>query len=106
MDWRSRFNATFFSTLPEAGLPQSARYARSYDELRVSIDTPDDLLGSAPETSGPLGASMVRDVYTFGVFVGRMAGRLLAMADDEIDRSADWCGRFNLGISLFDYLSD
>jgi hypothetical protein len=105
MDWRSHFTAAWFSAWQDAGLPGPAGYAGLYDEFRRAVLLPDTLAPSY-HTSGPLAAATLRDVYTFGVFVGHVAGRLLALPPDEIEASAGWCGRFNLGISLFDYLID
>jgi hypothetical protein len=105
MDWRSQFNAAFFAAWQDACLPGSVGYASYYDEFRRSVKVPQTYL-LVSQSSGPLAAVTLRDVYTFGVFIGHMIGRLLGIPAAEVDACAEWCGSFNLGISLFDYLSD
>ncbi|MGD8662411.1 MAG: hypothetical protein PVH37_20880, partial [Desulfobacterales bacterium] len=106
MKWRAHFNSTFFSVWQDCGLPNPSGYATRYDEILSAIDLPDTLVKSATNNSGPLAEAILQDVYRFGVFFGHAVGRLLVLPDAEIDRRADWCGCFNLGISLFDYLID
>jgi hypothetical protein len=81
-------------------------YTRLYEEFFRAVKIPGDLIASATDATGPLAAATVRDVYAFGVFFGHLVGRLFALPAAEIGWRAEWCGRFNLGISLFDYLSD
>lgn len=105
MDWRSHFTATWFDEWRNAQLEAPETYERRYDALRRTIAIPDDLLPSIG-TSVAVAAPTVRDVYTFGHLIGQLAGRMLRVPDEELPIRAEWCGRFNLGISLFDYVSD
>ena len=105
MEWRAHFTATWFAEWRHAQLAGPGEHSRAYDELRRGISLPHCLVPSL-QPSGALSAPTVRDVYTFGHFVGQLTGRLLALPEEVIAMRADWCGRFNLGISLFDYLAD
>ena len=106
MQWRSYFTAAFFSAWERHGLTVSPGYARRYEEFLDGIEVIGLPVIPPRDASGPLAAPTLHDVYRFGVFVGHATGRLLGLAPVEIDRRAGWCGRFNLGISLFDYLAD
>ena len=48
---------------------------------------------------------MVDRVYGFGHVVGTALAGLLGVTGPPA-RAADWCARFNLGISLVDYVCD
>jgi geranylgeranyl pyrophosphate synthase len=45
-------------------------------------------------------------VYGFGVMIGKIFADIFGLNNEEAKRTTDWCGRFNLGISLFDYICD
>ncbi len=106
MQWRSHFNAAFFGAWQRHGLTGPDGQARRYEAFHDGIEVAGLPVVSAREASGPLAGPILQDVYRFGVFVGCVVGRLLGLEPEEIERRADWCGRFNLGVSLFDYLSD
>jgi len=106
MEWRSHFNAAFFSVWEHHGFPNPAEHTRRYEALRRTAEPPAEWLTAAAGESAAVSSDLLRNVYTFGALVGRLFGRLLAVPGEEIERRADWCGRFNTGISLFDYVSD
>jgi hypothetical protein len=58
------------------------------------------------ENSAGIDHSRLYDVYGFGVTVGKIFAEMFGLTAEETSHSSDWCGRFNLGISLFDYISD
>ena len=58
------------------------------------------------ENSTGIDHSRLYDIYGFGVTVGKVFGEMFGLTAEEAEQSSDWCGRFNLGISLFDYISD
>ena len=106
MEWRAHFNSTFFSVWKDRGLPDPSGYVTRYEEFFSTVDLPAPLIKSETNNSDTPVKAISRDVYRFGVFYGHAVGRLLVLPEAEIDRRADWCGRFNLGISLFDYIID
>ncbi|MEI9909641.1 MAG: hypothetical protein WDO71_08170 [Bacteroidota bacterium] len=53
-----------------------------------------------------LHANQLRSVYGFGVLVGKVFSEMLGLTVAQTSNASDWCGRFNLGISLFDYTCD
>ena len=106
MDWRSHFKSTFFSAWRDEGLPDPvpfhARYQRALSAFEPSLD-----LASVPVANATaLSPEILGEVYRFGAFYGDAVGRLLTIPEAEIEGRINWCARFNLGISLFDYLSD
>lgn len=103
MDWQSQFKAEFFRQWRLADLPAPEPHVDAYRAwLRSSVPP---RLGRR-STSGPLDAALLGTVYGFGTFIGDLAGHLLGVREPSRTRRADWCGRFNLGISLFDYVCD
>jgi len=97
-DWRRSFRADFFNEWRAAGLPDPDE--AGYERLRGAGDAPEVPPAVA---SGPLHPATIRSIYGFGHVVGTLCTDLLCV---ESEASASWCGRFNLGISLVDWLCD
>lgn len=103
MDWHSRFKAEFFRQWRLANLPAPEPHENAYRaSLRSSVPPALGRRSKAP----PLDPALVTSVYGFGVFTGNLLGRLLGVGERPRKACADWCGRFNLGMSLFDYVCD
>lgn len=107
MNWRSHFNATFFRLWEARNLPNGLAYAEQYDLRKYDILLP-PLLRNALATSGPLAKERLVNVYHFGVLFAQFISDLhqFPLKDKKFVARSDWCGRFNLGISLFDWLCD
>lgn len=107
MNWRGEVVHTFFRAWGKAGFPAPELFDRRY---RAVIDTHRSRGPSIPAgvnvPPGPLDPNLVGSVYSFGAFVGEMSAHLLGLPSREIEGRLDWPGRFNLGVSLFDYLCD
>lgn len=102
-DWRRTFQAELFAAWRRAGLPDPATYERSYDELRAAAVPPPV---SAVEAAGPLDPATLRSVHGFGFVMGGVFADLLDVRGHHRKSSIGWCARFNLGISLIDWLCD
>lgn len=106
MDWYGLFRADFFAAWAAAGLPPPDGYAEKYAAAlkRIRFPRPKAVI---PQQADPaLDPALLDSVYGFGVYVGQMFGRLLNLPEQTVRERATWCGRFNLGISLFDYVCD
>jgi hypothetical protein len=105
MDWFSRFKSEFFNVWCGAGFPAPDRFDAAYASqlARACYQSPPTLPRPAP---APLEPTLVDAVYGFGERYARHCGILLGVSGPALVRRADWCGRFNLGISLLDYLCD
>ncbi|PYS98765.1 MAG: hypothetical protein DMF63_14335 [Acidobacteria bacterium] len=103
MYWHGHFQSAFFEEWIDQGLPAPERYSRDYkrrlSEIRFAADVN---RGKSPALDPPL----LDSVYGFGVLVGQIFGELLGISGPRLESAADLCGRFNLGISLFDYVCD
>lgn len=102
MDWQSHFQTVFFETWRNAGLPHHDNFLSAYYAMLEQRDKKIEWI----ENSTGIDRSRLYDVYGFGVTVGEVFGEMLGLTAEETKQSSDWCGRFNLGISLFDYISD
>jgi hypothetical protein len=102
-DWRRSFRAALFNAWREAGLPDPGRHELAYDELRVHAAPPPVARDIA---DGPLHPDTIRSVHGFGYVMGVVFASLLDSPGRRREVAADWCGRFNLGISLLDWLCD
>lgn len=110
MSWQRQFRAAFFDAwtsehlAPPLGAPSYAEGLEP-DVLRAAralSRTP-----AVPVTEAdPLDPGLLESVLGFGVMVGTVCGELLGLPHDRARSRASWCGRFNLGISLFDYVCD
>lgn len=111
MHWRSEFQAELFSAWDDAGLPapggSDGAYRKLLDELAAAAPAMTRSVPTAEDDGvRALQPDLVGSVYAFGALVGRVCGLLLDIDATATARRADWCGRFNLGISLFDHLCD
>ncbi len=101
MSVRALTRAALFHAWEEAGFP-APQPDRDRERLQVPPAPGAVPAGEAP----PLHPDVVRRVHGFGFAVGWAMGRLLGLDDAAARDRADWCGRFNLGISLYDYVCD
>ena len=102
-DWRRSFRSELFRAWRAAGLPSPDAFERPYEELRDQGEPP-----AVPRAAarGPLDPVTVRSVYGFGHAIGAVCADLLCVDGLSRQASVSWCGRFNLGISLVDWLCD
>ncbi len=102
MDWQNHFQTVFFETWQKAGLPHHEKYLSAYYKMLEQRDVKIEWI----ERSSGIDHSRLYDVYGFGVAVGKIFGEMFGLPVEQTKHSSNWCGRFNLGISLFDYISD
>jgi hypothetical protein len=103
MHWYGHFRAAFFRAWTEAGLPDPEDFVERY---RGAIKEPHGVAPPAPSDAGPLHPEIMARVYGFGEVVGGAIGRLLGLDATTARQRSEWPARFNLGISLFDYVCD
>ena len=105
--WHGDFKAAFFRAWVAEGLPDPERLSDEDREYWRSEPIPGDwrtyLRGSGNRALHP---DVISTVFGFGCFIGRVCGDLFGLDERRVAARADWCGRFNLGISLFDYVCD
>ncbi len=106
LNWQEHFGNVFFDLWEKAGLPNPLDYGEKYIELRFQSVFKHELIKETAEPNSVLETSLVNSIYGFGVLHGRMFAQLLGIKELEIPDALDWCGRFNLGISTFDYVTD
>lgn len=103
--WAAHFRASFLGAwrsaglpAPDTGLPQRPLPSRGGPAARHA----------ASGAADPLDPALVGAVTGFGRLFGSSCIELLGGVrdPDAIERRVAWCGDFNLGISLFDYLCD
>lgn len=101
--WRRSFRAELLGAWKRAGLPDPGLHERAYDELCAAAApaTP-----PAEDRCGPLDPATTQSVFGFGYAIGAACAGLLGIRGAAARESADWCARFNLGISLVDWLCD
>lgn len=102
MEWQSHFQSVFFDAWQSAGLPHHDHFLSAYF---LMLEQRDKKIGWIENSAG-IDPDRLYDVYGFGVTVGKVFGEMFGLTSEETIHSSDWCGRFNLGISLFDYISD
>ncbi len=102
MEWQSHFQSAFFETWRSAGLPHHDNFLSAYYTMLEQRDKKIEWI----ENSTGIDHNRLYDVYGFGVTVGKVFGEMFDLTAEETMHSSEWCGRFNLGISLFDYISD
>lgn len=102
MEWQSHFQTAFFEAWQNAGLPHHDNFLSAYYTMLEQRGKKIEWI----ENSTGFDHNRLYDVYGFGVTVGKVFGEMFGLTDEQITHSSDWCGRFNLGISLFDYISD
>ena len=106
LNWQEHFGNVFFDLWKKAGLPDPLEFAEKYVELRFQAVFKHELIKETTEPNSVLQKTTVNSIYGFGVLHGRMFAQLLGINELEIPDAIDWCGRFNLGISTFDYITD
>lgn len=107
MRWHARYQATFFAAWDRAGLPAPQRHDRAYVEQLRALRFDGQLPLGSHAHDDPLNRHTVDAVYGFGALFGRVCMRLMGSPSAlEARRREAWCGAFNLGISLFDYVCD
>lgn len=105
-DWRTIFESAFFGYWQQAGLPSFSMYINEYIELRERGYPITEWVGKDETIGTGINNSQLQSVYGFGAASSKIMGNLLGIDTAAIDKSADFCGRFNLGISLFDLIAD
>lgn len=108
MSWRENFQAAFFSEWARHGLPESAASsgsAEAWPRIRCGL-APPATPAAAGELPRALDPAILDSVYGFGVFIGEELGTLAGIPAARRRKRAEFCGRFNLGISLFDFVCD
>lgn len=106
MDWRSHFHDIFFETWRKNGLPYHPDFLNEYIDIREHGDFSHDWIQKLQDISPGINSTQLRSVYGFGVTIGKIFADMFGLSTEEAKRTTDWCGRFNLGISLFDYICD
>lgn len=106
MDWHNHFEQIFFKTWYKAGLPDHEDFKIENIETNEFGNFNNDWIIDAPNIPPGLQTYQLQSVYGFGVMVGVMFSRMLGLDATQTKHTSDWCGRFNLGISLFDYICD
>lgn len=105
-EWQHHFGEVFFRIWKEGGFPNPEAYLGDYLKQRTSYNFQADYLKASYNTIPALESNLMNSVYGFGVLHGELFAQLLGIDAKDLNEGADWCGRFNLGISLFDYLTD
>lgn len=106
MDWQKHFEIVFFESWEKAGLAHHHEFINEYIEIREHGDYKSDWIKNSPAISADIHGAQLYSVYGFGVCIGKIFAEMLGSTDNISESTADWCGRFNLGISLFDYICD
>lgn len=106
MNWHGKFKSTFFSIWTSVGFPPPYDYEEVYSNKLKHYHFIGERYDITNSSLSPLNPQLLNRVYGFGVFIGEVIGCLLGLSDHKAKQRADWCGRFNLGISLFDYICD
>ncbi len=106
MDWHNHFQKVFFETWQNAGLPNYQDFLHEYYALLEKYEDENEFIKKSPAISPGVDAARLYAVYGFGVALGKIFAEMLDVPPALIKHTSDWCGRFNLGISLFDYICD
>ena len=106
MDWHSHFQKVFFETWQNAGLPNHENFLSEYYTLLEHCEDENEFIKKSPVISQGIDSTRLYAVYGFGVVVGKIFAEMLNVTPAVNKYTSDWCGRFNLGISLFDYICD
>lgn len=109
--WLGEFRSAFFAEWERAGLspPDQTELTKApmlgalqNEEPSVQLDIAD----SDGPISEALSDQIVTSVHRFGREIGEVCSMAVGASVEETAASHDWCGRFNLGISLFDFVCD
>lgn len=106
LNWQEHFGNVFFDLWKKAGLPDPIEFAGKYIELRYQAVFNHEMIKETEDSDSVLKQHLVNSIYGFGFLHGRMFAQLLGIRELEIPDAIDWCGRFNLGIGTFDYVTD
>lgn len=106
MEWESHFEEVFFEAWLNAGLPHHKDFVNEYVSLREHGEYPSAWIKQSPAISSGITGSQLYSVYGFGVATGMIFAEMLGLDKSISENTSDWCGRFNLGISLYDYICD
>lgn len=106
MDWNEHFETVFFNTWQKAGLPDHQDFLAEYIDTRERVDFEDVKIEHAKDDLTTPTPNQLRSVYGFGALIGKVYSKMLGLTEAKTLHVRDWCGRFNLGISVFDYVCD
>ncbi len=106
MDWHQHFQEVFFAQWQRAGLPQPQLYTGAYIDARELHQQPIPFVETDAEQTTGIPYYKLKSVYGFGKVTGELYCELMHCSDETKAAVSDWCGRFNLGISLVDYICD
>jgi hypothetical protein len=107
MRWHARFQATFFATWERAGLPAPQHHEQAWLDQLQTLRFEGELPAGKQAPDDPLNRETVDAVFGFGALFGRICmGLMGGPPPTQAQQRETWCGHFNLGISLFDYLCD
>ena len=106
MDWNSYFESSFFNSWYAAGLPHYEAYTGHYVDLREHRELPGEWIKNYGKILPKVDASQLYSVYGFGAAFGKVISVMISADPEHSKQVSDWCGRFNLGISLFDHICD
>jgi hypothetical protein len=108
LNWLSAFRAIYFAEWKRSGLPEypASRIAGAAWPALACPLLVDRLPSDGTGFARGLDPAIVDNVYGFGVHVGDAFGRLHGVPPRARRGRAEWCGQFNLGISLFDLVCD
>ncbi len=106
MDWHQHFQQVFFERWQAAGLPHPQLYTAAYVDAREHHLQNVSFLETDMANESGIPYNQLKSVYGFGKVTGELLAELSGLSKETTLNVADWCGRFNLGISLFDYICD
>jgi hypothetical protein len=105
--WYTSFKSAFFRAWVSAGLPDPEQVSRDDLDYWRAEQPPTEWHQYLRESNTrALQCEVISTVYGFGCFIGRVCGELFGLGQEQAATRAHWCGRFNLGISLFDFVCD
>tara|TARA_R110000868_G_scaffold81814_2_gene231356 strand:- start:5846 stop:6859 length:1014 start_codon:yes stop_codon:yes gene_type:complete len=106
MDWHKHFGDVFFETWQKAGLPHHQEFVNEFIKTQEQENSKADWIKNSAAISPAINGSQLYSVYGFGSTIGKIFAEWFGLNKSSTEAAADWCGRFNLGISLFDYICD
>lgn len=106
MNWSDHFHQVFFENWEKAGLPHHPDFLKEYVDIREHGEFNYEWIQNLQDISPGINRTQLRSVYGFGVTIGKIFADMFGLNAEAAKRTTDWCGRFNLGISLFDYICD
>jgi hypothetical protein len=106
MDWHQHFGKQFFTNWQQAGLPHHEPFLPEYFQRLGQIPKQAEWVHMATTLETGIDPAKLFGVYNFGATVGKLLVDVLDIDAEVSTHTADWCGKFNLGISLFDYIAD